>query len=162
MFYAVNLVYLIRVYGPGGVLVDSIDVAPDSWRQLPRPKPGEFIVGDERGDTQDREKMCAYLRDATFITGLAAVSDSVLVVTHGRYLGAGTDTLNGPCDEPWSLAKLTDRSEYANVFVHGVNVVRDARAPGEILGYASGRVVVVRPGGGGGDSSYTLVEYRGT
>lgn len=102
--------------------------------------------------------MCAYLRDATFITGLAA--DSVLVVTHGRYLGAGTGTLNGPCDEPWSLAKLTDRSEYANVFVHGVNVVRDARAPGEILGYASGRVVVVRPSGGGGDSSYTLVEYR--
>ena len=107
--------------------------------------------------------MCAYLRDATFITGLAAVSDSVLVVTHGRYLGAGADrggTLNGPCDEPWSLAKLTDRSEYANVFVHGVNVVRDTRAPGEILGYASGRVVVVRPGGGGGDSSYTLVEYK--
>ena len=114
--------------------------------------------------------MCAYLRDATFITGLAAVSDSVLVVTHGRYLGAGrrsgadrADTLNGPCGEPWSLAKLTNRSEYANVFVHGVNVVRDARAPGEILGYASERVVVVRPGGDaarGDGSSYTLVEYR--
>lgn len=114
--------------------------------------------------------MCAYLRDATFITGLAAVSDSVLVVAHGRYLGAGRrfgddrgDTPNDPCDEPWSLAKLTNRSEYANVFVHGVNMVRDARAPGEILGYASGRVVVVRPAGDadrGDDSSYTLVEYR--
>lgn len=164
VFYAVNLVYLIRVYGPGGVLVDSIDVAPESWRQAHRPRVGEFVIGD--GPGQDRAKMCAYLRDATFITGLAAVSDTVLVVTHGygRHLAnwrqSGGDTRNSYCDEPWSLAGLTNRSEYANVFVRGVNVVRDAPAPGEILGYANGRIVVVRPVGDAQDDSiYTLVEY---
>ena len=157
VFHAVNLVYLIRVYGPGGILVDSIDVAPKSWRQAPSPAQGDFVVGGGRDLEQDREKMCAYLKDATFITGLATVSDSVLVVLHGRY---SANVVDPGCNKGPSTAVT---SEYANVFVNGVNVVRDARAPGEILGYASGRIVFVRYAGDAArddDSSYTLIEYK--
>lgn len=159
VFHAVNLVYLIRVYGPGGVLVDSIDVAPESWRQAPRPAQGEFVIAGGRGLEQDREAMCAYLEDATFITGMAAVSDSVLAVAHGRYSVA--DIADPGCvGGPWSMETT---SEWVNVFVNGVNVVRDAPAPGEILGYGNGRIVFFRHVGGAvhdHDSSYTLVEYR--
>lgn len=158
VFHAVNLVYMIRIYGPGGVLVDSIDVAPESWRQAPRPAMGEFVVGGGRGLGQDQEKICAYLKNATFITGLATVSDSVLVVLHGRYSAA--DEAEPGCNQ--GLSKATT-SEYANVFVNGVNVVRDAPAPGELLGYGSGRIVFVRHASDAAqddDSSHTLVEYK--
>lgn len=159
VFHAVNFEYLIRVYGPGGVLVDSIDVAPESWRQAPRPRASEFVVAGGQGLGQDREAMCAYLEDATFITGMAAVSDSVLAVVHGRY--SAPDIADPGCvGGPWSMETT---SEYVNVFINGVNVVRDAPVPGEILGYGSGRIVFVRHAADAvhhHDSSYTLVEYR--
>lgn len=163
VFAAVNFVYLVRVYRDGG-LIDSIGTAPESWRQAPRLKQGAFsgqsaFSGQIREETG--EEMRAYLRDATFITGLAAISDSVLVVAHGRY----TEGLAGPAgdvDRAVSPGRASNglpvtRSDYVNIYVNGRRVVADAPAPGEILGYWSGRIVFGKRASG--HAGYTLTEY---
>ena len=152
VFAATNFTYAIRVYGGDGV--DSISVAPPSWRQARRPERGEFAYSTA---AEDR----AYFRSFTFLTGLAAVSDGVLIVTHGRYV----DVPDGPAGRldqivggyPARLLGLTAMSEYVNVYVDGRRLVTDAPAPGEILGYGPGRVVFARrmPGQAG----YRLTEY---
>ena len=154
VFAATNFTYAIRVYGGDGIGVDSISEAPPSWRQARRPEMGEFAYS-----TAPENR--AYFRSFTFLTGLAAVSDGVLIVTHGRYLDV-PDSPTGRLDQivgayPGRLLGLTAMSEYVNVYVDGSRLVTDAPAPGEILGYSPGRVVFARrmPGQAG----YTLTEY---
>ncbi len=163
VFAAVNFVYRVRVYRTGGTPLDSIVEAPEAWRQAPRLKRGAFSgqLGDDETHAQTREEMRTYLRSASFITGLAAVSDSVLVVAHGRHVesppGPAGDLGHAVAPGCCRLLGLGVRSDYVNVYVNGRRVVADAPAPGEILGYWSGRVVFGRRAPG--HAGYTLTEY---
>lgn len=78
------------------------------------------------------------------ITGLAAVSEGVLIVTHGRRIDVADDpdgSLKRLVGGRPTYRGMSAISDYVNVYVAGKRVVTDASTPGEILGYGPGRVV---------------------
>ena len=84
VFGASNFVYTIRQYTWEGTVLDSIAEAPSSWRPARLLQRGAF-------SDQNHDEMREYLKGATFVVGMAAVSDAVVVVAHGRYLDSPTD-----------------------------------------------------------------------
>lgn len=156
VFGATNLVYVIRAYGADGSQADSIFAAPPSWQQARRPEPGEFGYAT---DAQLR----AYFSTFTVITGLAAVGEGVLIVTHGHWEWHGNEATD-PAGRLGRLvggrspgARWSARSSRANVYVFGGRRVTDAPSPGEILGYGPGRVVFGRRMADG--VGYMLTEF---
>ena len=151
VFGASNFVYTIRQYTWEGTVLDSIAEAPSSWRParlLPR---GAF-------SDQNHDEMREYLKGATFIVGMAAVSDAMVVVAHGRYVDSPTDA--GGTDEPSLLFAraplgLTAATQYVNVYDRGARVVADAVGLGEIVGYGPGVVVFAKRRG----DAYVLTQY---
>lgn len=91
VFGASNFVYTIRQYTWEGTVLDSIAEAPSSWRPARLLQRGAF-------SDQNHDQMREYLKGATFIVGMAAVSDAMVVVAHGRYVDSPTDA--GGTDEP--------------------------------------------------------------
>ena len=75
---ATNLLYPIRIFDQEGLLRDSLTAPPPSWVQARRPAQGEFMP-------EEREEIREYRQSHTIITGLAAVSEHVFIVAHGRY-----------------------------------------------------------------------------
>jgi hypothetical protein len=121
-FVASNLFYPILVYDGSGVLIDSLNQRPRSWRDARRPSSGEFanvgVGADHRRRARDE-----YLHSLTVITGLALIADSVLLVNHGT-----------------SAREVSGRLEAlpttVDVYVHGTRVASDLPSPGEILAYS--------------------------
>ena len=153
VYGAMDFVYVVRAHGADGSWADSIFTDPPSWRQARRPEPGEFA------DATDAE-IRAYFGTFDVITGLAAVSERVLIVAHGRLV----DVADHPNALPrrvvgWRRASPATYaiSDYVNVYVGGIRLVTDAPAPGEILGYGPGRVVIGRRAADG--TGYILTEF---
>ena len=121
IFVATNWVYPIFVYSSEGLLVDSVGQPPPSWQQARRPAVGEFPPS-RRTEWRD------YLRDITVISALAVMSDSVLVVTHGRI-------------EPEEGTYRTDRYRYpttnADIYLSGRLLAVDLPAPGDLVAYSN-------------------------
>ncbi len=137
VFGATNLTYVVRVYGDVGSWRDSIFAAPPSWRQAHRPEPGEF-------ESATTGEVRAYFGTFNVITGLAAVSEGVLIVTHGRRIDVADDpdgSLKRLVGGRPTYRGMSAISDYVNVYGAGKRVVTDASTPGEILGYGPGRVV---------------------
>lgn len=153
VYGAMDFVYVVRAYGADGSWADSIFTDPLSWRQARRPERGEFA------DATDAE-IRAYFSTFDVITGLAAVSERVLIVAHGRLV----DVADHPTELSgrvvgWRTASRATYaiSDYVNVYVGGIRLVTDAPAPGEILGYGPGRVVFGKRGGD--RTGYILTEF---
>ncbi len=121
IFVATNFVYPIFIYRSDGLLVDSVGQPPPSWRQARRPALGEFPPS-RRTEWHD------YLRGITVISALAVMSDSVLVVTHGRI-------------EPDEGTYSTDRYRYttthADIYLSGRVLAVDLPAPGDLVAYSN-------------------------
>jgi hypothetical protein len=122
VFAASNLFYPIYVFDHGGVVVDSLPTPPKSWKQAPPPNQGDFA--SESGDA-----WTTYLRNHTFIIGMAALSDSVLLVNHGHKRGHGV-----------GLESLMPLPTTVDVYANGRRVVSDAPSPGEMVAYGFDRV----------------------
>ena len=116
IFVATNLVYPIFIHGSDGLLVDSVGQPPPSWRQARRPVTGEFPPS-RRAEWHD------YLRGITVISALAVMSDSVLVVTHGRI-------------EPEGYTHRTTTT-HADIYLSGRLLAVDLPAPGELVAYSN-------------------------
>ena len=144
VFAATNLTYVVRVYGADGSRGDSIVAHPPSWKQARRPARGEFAYATDG-------ELRAYFSSFNVITGLAAVSEDVLVVTHGRRVDVSDD----PALDQIVGGRAV--SEYVNVYARGLRLVTDAPAPGEILGYGTGRLVFGKRVAG--RTGYILTEY---
>ena len=153
VFAAANLAYVVRVYGADGSWADSIFTPPPSWKQARRPERGEF-AGATTGEIR------AYFSTFNVITGLAAVSEGVLIVTHGHLVDV-SDDLAGRLEQVLggrhARPKLKFASERVNVYADGRRLVTDAPTPGEILGYGPGRVVFGQRIAG--RTGYILTEY---
>ncbi len=164
VFAAVNLVFRVHVY-EGGELVDSVDTQPPSWRPAHRPARGEFAYAP-------REDVLAYFTQASFVTGMAALSRDILVVAQGRY-GDDQTALATCGQEPngipaatscWAHAHhfdtrnrfrpITDR---ISVHVQGAYVA-DLPAPGWIFAYGPDTIVLAA--GTRGGQHYLLSAYR--
>ena len=120
IFVATNFVYPIFIYSSGGFLIDSIGEPPPSWRQGRRPLVGEFPPS-RRTEWHD------YLRGISVISALAVMSDSVLVVTHGRI-------------EPERRVSATyhgTRTTHADIYLSGRLLAVDLPAPGELVAYSN-------------------------
>jgi hypothetical protein len=115
-FVATNLVYPIFVHDVMGRLRDSVGSPPPSWQQARRPTLGEFPPGRDR-------KWLEYLRSFTIIAGLAVVSDTVLVVSHGRFGG-----------EPGDPFRVGTTS--VDIYVGERRVVVDLASPGDLVAYS--------------------------
>lgn len=76
LFVADNMVYPLRRYTLGREFVDTVGVAPSSWRQATKPEIGEFATLE--GQRRARE----WLRSFTVIDGLHTVGDDWLIVSH--------------------------------------------------------------------------------
>jgi hypothetical protein len=126
IYVAVNLLYPIRVYRADGTLLDSLAAPPASWRQARRPELGEF-------PPQRHDDFTAYLQTFTMITGLAALADSVLVVTHGQ---ARTGLKRFPATSFEKAFGLSLVTSMVDVYVNGTRVISDEPAPGAIFGYS--------------------------
>jgi len=136
-FVALNLVYPIYVHDLAGVLLDSLASPPPSWRQARAPAAGEFLDRD----LDWRE----YLRSFTVIAALAVIQDSVLVVSHGRYLGDVTT--------PYRI-----KSSAVDIYAGGRKIAGDLPSPGELVAYTITSLFFLRERAPGSDSE--LVEYR--
>lgn len=121
IFVATNLVYPIYIHTSDGILVDSVGQPPPSWRQARRPEIGEFPPS-RRAEWHD------YLRGITVISGLAVVSNSVLVVTHGRIEPRRT--------EPDGRGYRTTTT-HADIYRSGLLIAVDLPAPGELVAYSN-------------------------
>jgi hypothetical protein len=75
-----NILYPLRRFTTGGVLVDTVGYVPPSWRQARQPIPGEFARFDVR--TGRQEGVDEFLRSFTQIDGLYAIGGDFLLVTH--------------------------------------------------------------------------------
>lgn len=126
VFVATSLLYPIVAYDEAGAPGDSIVDPPRSWREPRVPRSGEFAnVGEgaaERARARDE-----YVRDLTVITGLAAVADSVLVVSHGTYA-------------PGEDGVLEARSAVCDIRIRGARVASDLPCPGEIVAWGHSSV----------------------
>lgn len=153
VFAATDFAYVVRAYGTDGSWGDSIVTTPPSWRQARRPERGEF----EDASASD---LRAYFSSFNVITGLAAVSEGVLIVTHGRLVDV-SDDLAGRLDQIIGGRRaepgMSVLSEQVNVYADGSSLITDAPAPGEILGYGLGRVVFGKRIAG--RTGYILTEY---
>jgi hypothetical protein len=140
VFVASNLFYPIRIYDAALRLVDSLSVPPPSWRELPRPQPGEFTPGKPDADVAH----LSWLQSFTMITGLAAFADSVLVVTHGAY--------RAHPDRALQIEPTT-----SDVYVNAQRIIQDAPSPGLIVAYSRTSVYFLtdRPP----DGRWELTEY---
>ena len=121
IFVATNWVYPIFVYSSEGLLVDSVGQPPPSWQQARRPAVGEFPPS-RRTEWRD------YLRDITVISALAVMSDSVLVVTHGRI---------EPDEETNRAALDRHTTTHADIYLSGRLLAVDLPAPGELVAYSN-------------------------
>ena len=153
VYAATDFAYVVRAYGDDGSWGDSIITAPPSWRQARRPERGEF-------EGTGVPELRAYLGSFNVITSLAAVSEEVLIVSHGRLVDV-SDDLAGRLDQIVGRRRaspgMSAASEKVNVYVNGRRLITDAPSPGELLGYGPGRVVFGRRIAG--RTGYTLTEY---
>ncbi len=115
-FVATNLVYPIFVYDEAGRLVDSLVSPPPSWKQARRPFLGEFLPSRQT-------ERNTYFKSFTVLKALAVVSDSVLVVSHGRH--------SGQADDPYALVPTT-----VDVYVGRRRTATDLPSPGELVAYS--------------------------
>lgn len=137
IFVATNLVYPILVYDNAGQLVDSVGRPPPSWRQARRPALGEFPPSRKR-------EWHEYLSSFTVFSGLAVVSDSVLVVTHGRL-----ETEEG---RPYRVVVGT-----TDIYLGRRRIAVDLPSPGELVAYSRTSLFFLsRPDG---QQQGQLVEY---
>ena len=137
IFVATNLVYPILVYDNAGQLVDSVGRPPPSWQQARRPALGEFPPSRKR-------EWHEYLSSFTVLSGLAVVSDSVLVVTHGRFW-----TEEG---RPYRVVVGT-----IDVYLGSRRIAVDLPSPGELVAYSRTSLFFLsRPDG---QQPGQLVEY---
>ena len=121
IFVATNWVYPIFIYSSDGLLVESVGQPPPSWRQARRPALGEFPPS-RRTEWHD------YLRAITVISALAVMSDSVLVVTHGRI---------EPDEETNRAALDRHTTTHADVYLSGRLLAVDLPARGELAAYSN-------------------------
>lgn len=153
VYAATDFAYVVRAYGDDGPWPDSIITAPPSWRQARRPRRGEF-------ENASVSELRAYFSSFSVITSLAAVSEDVLIVSHGRLVDV-SDDLAGRLDQMVGSRRaspgMSVASEKVNVYVNGRRLITDAPAPGELLGSGPGRVVFGRRIAG--RTGYTLTEY---
>jgi hypothetical protein len=137
IFVATNLVYPILVYDNAGELIDSVGRPPPSWRQARRPALGEF-------PPNRKEEWRDYLGSFTVISALAVLSDSVLVVTHGR--------LSAEEDPPYRVVGGT-----TDVYLGKRRIAVDLPVPGELVAYSKTSLFfLTRPDG---QRQGNLVEY---
>jgi len=115
-YVALNLLYLIRVYDLAGTLVDSITVPPPSWRQARVPVPGEFLDRDP--------EWFAYLRGVSVIDAMAVLHDTVLVVSHGRFIAE-------------SRLDYSTRSSTLTIYAAGRRIAVDLPSPGQLVAYSA-------------------------
>ncbi len=153
VFAATDFAYDVRAYGADGPWGDSIVTTPPSWRQARRPERGEF-------EDASASELRAYFSSFNVITGLAAVSEGVLIITHGRLVDV-SDDLAGRLDQIIGGRRaepgMSALSEQVNVYADGSRLITDASAPGEIVGYGLGRVVFGKRIAG--RTGYILTEY---
>ena len=81
---------------------------------------------------EEREEIREYRQSHTIITGLAAVSEHVFIVAHGRYELDPTDA--GPDD-------LVARTLWIDVYRDGERLIADYPSPGEILAFGQNVVL---------------------
>ena len=131
---ATNLTYPVRIYDRGGLLRDSLTTPPPSWVQARRPTQGEFLP-------EAPERIREYRQSHTVITGLAALSEHVFLVAHGRY---EVDPAGVRPDG------LVARTLWIDVYRDGERLIADQPSPGEILAYGHNVVLFLqrRPGEG--------------
>jgi hypothetical protein len=122
---ATNLLYPIRIYDQEGLLRDSVTTPPPSWVQARRPTQGEFMP-------EARQQIREYRQGHTIITGLAAVSEHVFIVAHGRY---ELDPTGAPPDG------LVPRTLWIDVYRDGQRFIADHPSPGEILAHGENVVL---------------------
>lgn len=125
---ATNLTYPIRVYDLEGVLRDSLTTPPPSWVQARHPALGEFAP-------EETEPLREYQQSHTVITGLAAVSEDVFLIAHGRL------EVDHRIARPEGLVA---RTLWIDVYEDGRRVVADHPSPGEILAYGQNVVLFLR------------------
>lgn len=115
LLVAANIAYPIYIYDMDGILVDSIDTPPDSWRPPRPPAMGEFPP--ERGDAWRR-----YLQEMTLIAGLASLEGDIVVVAHGRYAEV--------TELPRRVAPTT-----ADIYEGGRKLAEDVPTPGRLIAH---------------------------
>lgn len=125
VYVATNLFYRIYTFVGDRGPVDSITVAPPSWREARRPREDEFPP--ERG-----LEWSSYLDSLTVLDGLAVIHDSVLIVSIGKLRAA---TAPVPFRAPSLL----------QVYVGGQHVGVDLSSPGDLVAYSNSSVFFLVP-----------------
>lgn len=120
---AATTTYPILLLDARGNLIDSLSVVPAGWVPARRPDVGEF-AGARQSNVND------YLRSFTLITRLAMLSDSTLLVEHGRF-------------DPAPRNRWLIRSEGLSVY-RGTRMVEPwIEAPGRVLGTYQDRLFLL-------------------
>lgn len=136
MYVATNLFYRIYTFVGDHGPVDSIIVAPPSWREARRPREGEF-------PPERRLEWSSYLDSLTVLDGLAVIHDSVLIVSIGRHRKAAASV------------PVRARSRL-QVYVHGQLRGVDLPSPGDLVAYSNSSIFFLKPDSQPGAR---LVEY---
>jgi hypothetical protein len=135
-YVATNLFYRIYTFVGEGGPVDSIVADPPSWREPRPPREGEFPPGRSA-------EWSRYLDSLRVVDGLAAICDSVLIVSTGRFAEA--------------VASVPSRAPHLlQVYVNGRPRALDIPSPGALVAYSNRSLFLLVPGSQPGSS---LVEY---
>lgn len=136
VYVATNLFYRVYTFVGGAGPVDSIVADPPSWRAPRPPREGEF-------KPKRKAKWSSYLDSLMVVDGLAAICDSVLVVSTGRFREARAST---PSKPPHLL----------QVYVNGQPRGLDLPSPGDLVAYSNSSLFLLVPDSQPGSR---LVEY---
>lgn len=136
VYAATNLLYRIYTFVGEGGPVDSIVAPPPSWREPRRPGEGEF-------PPERTAEWSSYLDSLTVVDGLAAICDSVLVVSTGKFRAANASV---PAEASHQL------QVYVNRQLRGV----DLPSPGDLAAYSNSSLFFLETDSQSGGK---LVEY---
>jgi hypothetical protein len=136
-FVALSGVYPIHVHDLDGMVLDSLTSPPPSWQQARAPAVGEF----HDRDVAWRE----YLRSFTVIAALAVIQDSVLAVSHGRFLG--------DVARPYRI-----KSTAVDLYAGGRRIAVDLPSPGDLVAYSTTSLFFLRESRL--SAGHELQEYR--
>lgn len=134
---ATNIIYPIYLTR-GDIVVDSIAKPPVSWRIPRKPKSGEFMPAAS-------EAWRKYKENLTLITGLAIITDSVILVNHGRYA-------------PTPQAPHRIRHTVFDLYINKKRILSDVPSPGEILAYGKRSIFFIERDSSDGAET-RVVEY---
>lgn len=140
-YVATNLFYRVYTFIGGAGPVDSIVASPPSWHAPRSPREGEF-------PPERKAEWFSYLDSLMVVDGLAAICDSVLVVSTGRFREAAA---SAPSKAPHLL----------HVYMNGQPRGLDLPSPGDLVAYSNSSLFLLVTDGRPGSR---LVEYvwRGT